>query len=301
MTNWSLVVHGGCGALQLTPEEEMAGRAGLAAALDAGEHVLAASGSAVDAVEAAVRVLEDDPAFNAGRGSVLTAEGTVELDAAIMDGRDRHAGAVAGLATVRNPISAARAVMERSPHVLLSYTGAEAFADAQGLERVENGWFEIPARREALDKVLASGAGFDLDIKYGTVGAVAVDMHGHVAAATSTGGLTAKRWGRIGDSPLIGCGTFADDRSCAVSCTGAGELFIRAAAAHEVGARMRLAGDSLQQALHATLTDVEALGGKGGIIAVSRHGEAAWGFTTRGMYRALADSRGRREIAVHDA
>ncbi|GAA4009232.1 isoaspartyl peptidase/L-asparaginase [Sphingomonas swuensis] len=301
MTNWSLVVHGGSGALELSTEEEAAGRAGLNAALDAGEAVLKGGGSAVDAVEAAVRVLEDDPAFNAGRGSVLTAEGKIELDAAIMEGRERHAGAIAGLTTVRNPIGAARAVMDHSPHVMLSHDGAEEFAATRGLETVDPSWFEIPARREALDKVLASGAGFDLDVKYGTVGAVAVDRDGHVAAATSTGGLTAKRFGRIGDSPLIGSGTYADDRACAVSCTGAGELFIRAAAAHEVGARMRLAGESLQDAVDDVLADVLALGGKGGMIAVAPSGEAAWGYTTRGMYRGRASAEGEREVAVHAA
>lgn len=301
MTNWSLVVHGGCGALQLTAEEEQAGRAGLSDALGAGERILADGRSAVDAVEAAVRVLEDNPAFNAGRGSVLTAEGRIELDAALMDGGTRSAGAVAGLRTIRHPISAARAVMDKSPHVMLSFDGAEEFARTQGLEQTDPSWFEVPERRQALEKVLASGAGFDLDVKYGTVGAVAVDSAGHVAAATSTGGLTAKRYGRIGDSPLIGCGTYADDRSCAVSCTGAGELFIRAAAAHEVGARIRLAGAELQEAVDAVLADVLALGGKGGMIAVSPSGDMAWGYTTRGMYRGRANAAGIREIAVHDA
>jgi beta-aspartyl-peptidase (threonine type) len=298
MTNWNLVLHGGCGALKLSPEEEAAGRAGLAAALDAGESILTAGGAALDAVEAAGRVLEDHPSFNAGRGSVLTASGTAELDAAIMDGRTRSAGAVAGLSTVRSPIGAARAVMERSPHVLLSFAGAEAFADEQGLERIDNDWFVIPERRATLEKVLAAGGEFDADVKYGTIGAVAVDVHGHVAAATSTGGLTAKRWGRIGDSPLIGSGTYADDRAAAVSATGSGEYFIRAVAAHEVGARMRLRGEPLQVAIDAVLADVAALGGSGGLIAVSPAGEAAWGFTTRGMYRGRADATGRK-VAVH--
>jgi beta-aspartyl-peptidase (threonine type) len=298
MTNWNLVLHGGCGALKLSPEEEAAGRAGLAAALDAGESILSAGGAALDAVEAAGRVLEDHPSFNAGRGSVLTASGTAELDAAIMDGRTRSAGAVAGLSTVRSPIGAARAVMERSPHVLLSFAGAEAFADEQGLERIDNDWFVIPERRATLEKVLAAGGEFDADVKYGTIGAVAVDVHGHVAAATSTGGLTAKRWGRIGDSPLIGSGTYADDRAAAVSATGSGEYFIRAVAAHEVGARMRLRGEPLQVAIDAVLADVAALGGSGGLIAVSPAGEAAWGFTTRGMYRGRADATGRK-VAVH--
>ncbi|WP_114227574.1 MULTISPECIES: isoaspartyl peptidase/L-asparaginase family protein [Sphingomonas] len=300
MTNWQLVVHGGCGELRLSEKEEAAGRAGLAAALDAGAAILAAGGSSLDAVEAAARVLEDDPAFNAGRGSVLAHDGHIELDAAIMDGRTRAAGAVAGLTTIRAPISAARAVMEHSPHVLLSFDGAEEFARDHGLETVDPKWFEIPERRAQLERVLASGGGFDADVKYGTIGAVAVDAAGHVAAATSTGGLTAKRYGRIGDSPLIGAGTYADDRSAAISATGSGEFFIRAAAAHEVGARMRMLGESLQQALDAVLADIRALGGTGGLIGVAPDGTAAWGFTTRGMFRGQANAAG-RTVAVHEA
>ena len=300
MNKWQLVIHGGCGALRLSPEEEAAGRAGLNAALDAGEAILASGGPALDAVEAAARVLEDDPSFNAGRGSVLAHDGHIELDAAIMDGRTRAAGAVAGLRTIRSPIGAARAVMERSPHVLLSFEGAEEFAREQGLETVDPSWFEIPARRAQLERVLASGGGFDADVKYGTIGAVAVDSRGDLASATSTGGLTAKRWGRIGDSPLIGSGTYADNRSAAVSATGSGEFFIRAAAAHEVGARMRMLGETLQQAVDAVLADVAALGGTGGLIAVSRTGDAAWGFTTAGMFRGRA-SAGGRQVAVHQS
>jgi beta-aspartyl-peptidase (threonine type) len=300
MTEWQLVVHGGCGELRLSAEEEAAGRVGIAAALAAGEAILAGGGLALDAVEAAARVLEDDPAFNAGRGAVLAHDGHIELDAAIMDGRTRAAGAVAGLTTIRCPISAARAVLEHSDHVLLSFGGAEEFAREHGLETVDPSWFEIPERRAQLDRVLASGGGFDADVKYGTIGAVAVDAGGHVAAATSTGGLTAKRYGRIGDSPLIGAGTFADDRSAAISATGSGEYFIRAAAAHEVGARMRMLGESLQQAIDAVLADVRALGGTGGLIGVSPSGEAAWAFTTRGMYRGKASAAG-REVAVHGA
>ncbi len=297
MARWRLVIHGGCGAMRLTAEEEAAGLGGLGRALDAGEAVLRSGGPALDAAEAAARVLEDDPAFNAGRGSVLNADGRIELDAAIMDGRTRAAGAVAGLRTVRSPIGAARAVMERSPHVLLSYDGAEEFAREQGLETVDPSWFEVPERRAMLRKVLAAGGAFDADVKYGTIGAVAVDVDGHVAAATSTGGLTAKRWGRIGDSPLIGAGTYADDRAAAVSATGSGEYFIRAAAAHELAARMRMLGEDLQTALDAVLADLGGLGGKGGLIAVSPQGEAAWGFTTAGMYRGEASEDGRR-VAV---
>jgi beta-aspartyl-peptidase (threonine type) len=298
--SWTLVIHGGCGAMRpetLSPEQEEQARAGLNAALDAGEAVLAASGSALDAVEAAARVLEDDPAFNAGRGSVLAADGQVELDAAIMDGAGRRAGAVAGMRTTRAPISAARAAMEHSPHVLLTYHGADAFAREHGLEQVSNDWFVTPARRAQLDKVMAAGGKFDTDIKYGTIGAVAVDDAGHVAAATSTGGLTAKRWGRIGDSPLIGAGTYADDRNCAVSATGLGETFMRSAAAHELCARIRIGGEGLQEALDAVLAEVVALGGNGGLIAVAPSGEAAWGFTTPGMYRGMAKA-GEREVHV---
>jgi beta-aspartyl-peptidase (threonine type) len=285
----------------LDPADDEAGRAGLSAALDAGAAILLAGGDALDAVEAAARILEDDPAFNAGRGSVLAFDGHVELDAAIMDGRTRAAGAVAGVRTTRAPISLARAVMERSPHVLLSFEGADAFAREQGLEQVDNSWFATEERRRQLDELLAHGGdGFDADVKYGTIGSVAVDVHGHVAAATSTGGLTAKRWGRIGDSPLIGAGTYADDRSAAVSATGSGEFFIRAAAAHELGARIRLGGEGLQAAVDAVLADVAALGGTGGLIAVSPSGEAACGFTTPGMYRGVAGPD-ERSVAIYDA
>ena len=284
----------------LDPARDAAARAGLSAALEAGAAILSSGGSALDAVEAAARVLEDDPAFNAGRGSVLAHDGHVELDAAIMDGRDRRAGAVAGVRTTRAPISLARAVMEHSPHVFLSFDGADEFAREQQLEQVANSWFATDERRRQLAEVLARGGdGFDADIKYGTIGAVAVDGGGHVAAATSTGGLTAKRWGRIGDSPLIGAGTYADDRSAAVSATGSGEYFIRAAAAHELGARIRLGGEGLQAALDAVLADVAALGGKGGLIAVAPSGQAAWGFTTPGMYRGIASAADRR-VAIYD-
>ncbi len=290
------MIHGGSGAMRpdsVSAQQEAVARAGLGAALDAGEAILVAGGSALDAVEAAARLLEENPMFNAGRGSVLTAEGAIELDAAIMDGRERRAGAVAGLSTTRAPVSAARAVMEHSPHVLLTYAGADRFAVEQGLEQVANEWFVVPFRKAQLAKVMAAGGAFDSDIKYGTIGAVAVDSQGHVAAATSTGGLTAKRWGRIGDSPLIGAGTYADDRAAAVSATGLGESFIRAAAAHEVCARLRLGGENLQQAVDAVLADIVSLGGNGGLIAVTPSGEAAWGFTTPGMYRAVVGPKGR--------
>ncbi|MEO8455274.1 MAG: isoaspartyl peptidase/L-asparaginase [Sphingomicrobium sp.] len=299
-TRWRLVVHGGAGSMRpgkLEPEQEQCARDGLEQALAAGGAILERRESAIDAVEAAVRVLEEDPCFNAGRGSVLTAEGCIELDAAIMDGRTRSAGAIAGLRTTRAPVSLARLLMERGPHVFLSGRGADEFARSAGLEQVANSWFEVPERRRQLHELLTQG-GFDDEVKYGTVGAVAVDLDGHVAVATSTGGLTAKRWGRIGDSPLIGAGTYADDRSAAVSATGSGEYFIRAVAAHQLAERVRLVGQPLQQALDAVLADIGSLGGKGGLIAVAPDGEAAWGFTTPAMYRAMADATGRK-VAIY--
>jgi beta-aspartyl-peptidase (threonine type) len=282
---------------KLDPGQEKCARDGLEAALAAGSSILEKRESALDAVEAAVRVLEEDECFNAGRGSVLTAEGCIELDAAIMDGRTRAAGAVAGLRTTRAPISLARELLERGPHVFLSGKGADQFARDNGFEQVDNRWFEVPERRRQLEELLASD-GFDDEVKYGTVGAVAVDIDGHVAVATSTGGLTAKRWGRVGDSPLIGAGTYADDRSAAVSATGSGEFFIRAVAAHQLAERVRCGREPLSQALDAVLADIEALGGKGGLIAVAPNGEAAWGFTTPAMYRGMADATG-RAIAIY--
>jgi len=299
-TGWQLVIHGGAGAMRPKhgdPDHHEKAREGLRAALDAGAAILSGGGSALDAVEASVRALEDDPCFNAGRGSVLTSEGVVELDAAIMDGRDRRAGAVAGLTTTRAPISLARRLMEQGPHVFLSGTGADQFARESGLEEVDNGWFVTGERRRQLDELLAGG-GFDADVKYGTVGAVACDSSGHVAAATSTGGLTAKRWGRIGDSPLIGAGTYADDGSAAVSATGSGEYFIRAVAAHQLADRVRLAGESLQAALDGVLADIRELGGTGGLIAVGPAGEVAWGFTTPAMYRGTANAESRK-VAIY--
>lgn len=292
---WRLVVHGGAGSMRpgrLDPEQERCARSGLEAALAAGGSVLERREGAVDAVEAAVRVLEEDVCFNAGRGSVLTATGCIELDAAIMDGRNRAAGAVSGLRTTRAPISLARRLLDEGPHVFLSGHGADDFARNLGFEQVDNHWFEIPERRRQLDELLAAD-GFDDEVKYGTVGAVAVDIDGHVAVATSTGGLTAKRWGRVGDSPLIGAGTYADDRSAAVSATGSGEFFIRAVAAHQLAERIRLGGESLQSALDTVLDDIASLGGMGGLIAVAPDGEAAWGFTTPAMYRGMADTSGR--------
>ena len=300
MSQWKLVIHGGAGSERIAhddPAHEAAARKGLIEALEAGGAILEAGGSAIDAVEAAARSLEDNACFNAGRGSVLTEQGEAELDAAMMDGATRRAGAVAGLKTTRAPISLARRLMEHGPHVFLSGDGADRFAAAAGLEQVANDYFILPERRRQLEEALAAGSEAD-PIKYGTIGAVAVDTNGHVAAATSTGGVTAKQWGRVGDSPLIGAGTYADDRACAVSATGSGEYFIRAVAAHELAARMRLGGESLQQALDAVLEDIEGLGGRGGLIAVSPNGDAAWGFTTPAMYRGVAGP-GERRVAIY--
>lgn len=302
---WKLVVHGGAGIIErsrITPDQDRDIRAGLDRALSAGEAVLAGGGSAVDAVEAAVRTLEDDPNFNAGRGAVFTYEGRNELDAAIMDGSDRSAGAVTGVTTTRHPVSLARAVKDQSPHVLLRGRGADQFSEEQGLEQVDNSWFGTAERRRQLDEMKANKLGsFDVDLKYGTVGAVALDSTGHVAAATSTGGLTGKRWGRIGDSPIIGAGTYADDGSAAVSATGSGEYFIRALAAYQVAERVKIGGESLRQALDDSLADVQALGGTGGMIAVAPTGEMAWGFSTPGMYRGKADPNGRAVALYADS
>ena len=299
---WSIAIHGGAGTMapdKMSEAQQAEYEAALGRSLDAGAKVLAGGGSALDAVEAAVVVLEDDPRFNAGRGAVFTYEGTNELDASIMDGRTRAAGAVTGVTQVRNPVKLARAVMEDSPHVFLSREGAEQFARERGIEMVDAEWFATPERRRQLEEFKTRKVSwFDVDLKYGTVGAVAVDTAGHMAAATSTGGLTGKRWGRIGDSPVIGAGTYADDRVCAVSATGAGEYFIRAGVAHEICARMRLLGESAQVAAEAVIAEVGALGGDGGVIVASPGKAPVFAFNTPGMYRGRADSEGTREIAI---
>jgi beta-aspartyl-peptidase (threonine type) len=299
---WRLLVHGGAGVIErhlLTPELDREIRAALDHALATGAAILEAGGDALDAVEAAARELEDDPHFNAGRGSVFTFQGTNEMDAAIMDGRDRSAGAVTGVTATRNPVSLARTVMEKSPHVMLSREGADQFSREQDLEQVGPEWFATAERRRQLDDVRSTPGGwFDEDMKYGTVGAVALDHNGHVAAATSTGGITGKRWGRIGDTPIIGAGTWANDATCAVSATGAGEYFIRAAVAHEIDARMRLAGQNVQQAADAAIADMGGLGGTGGVIAVAANGETALAFNSAGMYRGLASPEG-RSVAIY--
>jgi beta-aspartyl-peptidase (threonine type) len=294
---WQLVIHGGAGIIErdrLKPEEEKTIRAALDHALATGSRILERGGSALDAVEAAVKELEDDPHFNAGRGAVFTFQGTNELDASIMDGRERAAGAVAGATATRNPVSLARAVMEKSPHVMLSGAGADEFSRQEGLEQAPPEYFATPERRRQLEEMKRDKSSwFDVDMKYGTVGAVALDANGHTAAATSTGGITGKRWNRIGDSPVIGAGTYADDRACAVSATGSGEYFIRVGVAHEICARIRLLGQHADVAADAVIKEMGDLGGNGGVIVVTPRGEAIWSFNSAGMYRGRASAAGR--------
>ncbi len=298
----ALAIHGGAGAMpraEMTPAMESQYRAALAAALDAGYAVLEKGGSSLDAVETVVRLLEDEPLFNAGRGAVFTWDGRNELDASIMDGPTRRAGAVTGVLHVRNPVSLARRVMERSPHVLLSGAGAEEFALEQGVELVPRTWFWTERRWEQLQKLRQGDRRAAAHLNYyGTVGAVALDAQGRLAAATSTGGTTGKRWGRIGDSPLIGAGTWADAR-VAVSATGDGEYFIRVGVAKDIAARMEYGGAALPDSARRTIAAVGELGGSGGVIAVGADGAIAFEFNSEGMFRGARDSRGRREVAIY--
>lgn len=307
----ALVIHGGAGVIErdaLSDADEREIRAALEAALEAGHAVLARGGSAVDAVEAAVVSLEEQPWFNAGKGAVFNADGRHELDASIMFSEDRQAGAVASLTTVRNPIRLARRVMEQSPHVMLIGEGAELFADGHGdLERVENEWFDTGHRREQLerarqreDEARQAGIVEPSGHYFGTVGAVALDVHGRIAAATSTGGMTNKKWGRVGDSPIIGAGTWAD-ANCGVSATGWGEFFIRNAVAHDICARMAYRGDSLEGAAAAVVMEViPAHGGDGGVVALDAQGNVAMPFNTSGMYRGWIGVDGTRGTAIFD-
>jgi len=284
-----IAIHGGAGVLRA----DRAGhrhRAVLHQALQAGYEILKKGQSAIDAVAAAVVVLEDSPLFNAGRGSSFNTDGEIEMDASIMDGATLRAGAVAAVRRIRNPVLAARAVMEKSRHVLLAGRGAERFARKQGLQFEPAEYFHTQKRLRALRKNLKN--------YHGTVGAVALDAEGSLAAATSTGGYTGKLPGRVGDSPLIGAGTYADNRACAVSGTGLGEAFIRAAVGYDVCARMRYGGASLAAAAAAALKAVAVLGADGGLIAVDRRGNVAMPFNSEGMFRACIDRRGRRTVAI---
>ena len=302
---YAIAIHGGAGAVpreRLSAERAARYRAGLEAALEGGCAVLERGGSSLDAVSTAVRLLEDDPLFNAGRGAALTREGAVELDAAIMDGRQMRAGAVASVRHVRNPVELARRVMEKSRHVLLVGAGAEEFALEERLALVPNHYFRTAERQEQLESEQRGERVSDLvpPPAPGTVGAVARDAEGNLAAATSTGGMTNKRPGRVGDSPIVGAGTYAKNGVCAVSATGHGEYFIRAVAAYHVCAAVEYRGFTLQQAVHEVLhTILRGLGGSGGLIAVDRDGRLVMDFSTEGMFRGARDARGRREIAIY--
>ena len=295
-----LVIHGGAGTMNraaMAPPIAAAFHAGLRAVLAAGHAVLAGGGSALEAVTEAVMVLENDPQFNSGRGAVYTSAGTQEMDAAVMDGRSRAAGAVAGIFGPRNPVLAARAVMERSEHVLLIGAGAMAFLREQDLAWEEPAYFRSERRWQDLQTELERRRGAAADTrddaaKHGTVGAVACDAAGNLAAATSTGGMTGKLPGRVGDCPVFGAGTFADNATCAVSCTGHGEFFIRWAAAHEIASRMRYCGEALAVAADAVVAELEAVGGSGGLIAVDGAGNVALPFNSAGMYRGRIGADG---------
>ncbi len=324
--HWSIVVHGGAGTIErssLTPAGDAAYRASLTQATQAGARVLDRGGSALDAVEATINILEDDPLFNAGRGAVFTSEGKNELDASIMDGSNLKAGAVAGVTRTRHPISLARAVMEKSPYVMMIGSGADAFGGRMGLEQVDTSFFFTEARWQSLVKQLqkegrpipprpagAPTPGAVVPVaqleeqdglhRYGTVGVVALDRQGNVAAGTSTGGLQAKAPGRVGDSPIIGAGTYASNASCAVSGTGHGEYFIRLGVAREICNLVAFKGMGLQQAADQVIhKELEALQGDGGVIAVTPDGQTAFSFNTPGMFRARLSEGGKLQVGLY--
>ncbi|MBU1311601.1 MAG: isoaspartyl peptidase/L-asparaginase [Gammaproteobacteria bacterium] len=298
-----IVLHGGAGTISkdnMTAAQEQAYHAMLAHAIHQGYSILERGGSSVDAVTAAVTVLEDSPLFNAGKGAVYTFDESHELDASIMDGRNRNAGAVAGVTNVKNPILLARAVMEKSVHVMLSGKGAEQFASEQQLELVDNRYFNTQFRYDALKRAKQAlvpqphqaAVPYDPAWKMGTVGAVAIDREGNLAAATSTGGMTAKRYGRIGDAPVIGAGNFADNASCAVSATGHGEYFIRYQVASDICARVKYQKMSAAAAAKQVLAELKQVGGDGGVVVVDNKGQLSWSFNTEGMYRARKSEGG---------
>ena len=302
---FAIAIHGGAGTLpraEMDAALEREYRTGLAAGLGAGYAILERGGTSIEAVTQAVTVLEDDPKFNAGRGAVFTLDGWNELDASIMEGTTRKAGAVCGVLHIKNPIELARAVMEHSPYVLLAGCGAEEFALSRGFELVPRSYFHTAERWRQLERIRGGDAQVSPSTisHVGTVGAVALDGRGRLAAATSTGGMTGKRFGRIGDSPVIGAGTYADDRACAVSATGHGEVFIRAAVAHEICARVRHAGSSLAQAVRdVVLEELPAMGGDGGVIAVDPHGRIAMEFNSDGMFRASRTAGAEAQIDIY--
>lgn len=312
----TIAIHGGAGTIEksrFTPEKEQAYRAKLQQALDTGYAVLAKGGTSLDAITSAINVLENSPFFNAGKGAVYTYDETHEMDASIMDGRTRQAGAVAGVKRIENPINLARLVMDESVHVMLSGQGAEQFAQTQGVELVENTLFDSESRYKSLLKAKekikkaqqelkdyqAAHESLSPEYKVGTVGAVALDKYGNLAAGTSTGGMTNKRFGRIGDSPVIGAGTFAENQSCAVSATGHGEYFIRYNVAADICARVKYQGKTIQQAGNEVIHEVlMPVGGTGGVIIIDRLGNVALPFNTKGMYRGSKSSTGENFVAI---
>ncbi|HLL06536.1 MAG TPA: isoaspartyl peptidase/L-asparaginase [Myxococcaceae bacterium] len=308
---WGIVIHGGAGVIlreHLTPQREAEVRAKLTEALEAGHAILARGGTSLDAVTAAIRILEDSPLFNAGKGAVFNHEGQIELDASIMDGRTRGAGSIAGVHHVKNPIELARRVMEKSPHVMMVGAGAEAFAKAQGVELVPREYFRTEERWQQLQRALekekaapaqpSSMTPVNWDGKYGTVGAVALDQAGNLAAGTSTGGMTNKRYGRVGDAPIIGAGTYADPR-CAVSATGHGEYFIRYTVARDICARLEYLDLPLPEAASSVVMDtLVKAGGEGGVIAMDARGNVAMPFNSPGMYRGYMGMDGAPRVAI---
>jgi L-asparaginase / beta-aspartyl-peptidase len=304
----TIVIHGGAGALapgRYTPEEEAAYKAKLNDALEAGYAILAAGGSSLDAVETAIVLMEDSPLFNAGKGAVFTREGKNELDSSIMDGATRNAGAVAGVTKVKNPIRLAREVMENSEHVMFAREGAEKFAKEHGLEMVKPKYFYTDRRWRSYKDALKAEkehkeSALPIDYKWGTVGAVALDAKGNLAAGTSTGGMTLKRYGRVGDSPIIGAGTFADNNSCAVSSTGHGEYFMRLTIARDICAQVEYAGKTIQEASNDVIHNrLENFGGDGGVIVLGPDGEYAMTFNTAGMFRGVKSETGVQEVAIY--
>ena len=302
----AIALHGGAGTIErgaMSEELEATYRAFLDDAITRGYEQLLEGRSGLDVVVNVIQLMEDSPLFNAGRGAVYTWQGTHELDASIMHGENLDAGAVAGVSTVKSPIALARAVMEDSPHVMLASRGAEVFASEQGFDLVSPEYFATERRREALEAYKANehaGLKPEADHKFGTVGVVVLDQTGNLVAGTSTGGMTGKRWGRIGDSPVIGAGTYADNRSCAVSATGHGEYFIRHTVARDICARMQFGGMTLEEASSAVIMEeLVAAAGEGGIVAVDPAGEVALVFNTPGMYRASIDAMGRKVVGIY--
>lgn len=310
---FAIVIHGGAGTIKkanITPEQEKAYRAKLQEALDTGYKILENGGTSLDAIQKTINVMEDSPLFNAGKGAVFNSAGEHELDASIMDGKTLNTGAVAGVKRIKNPINAARIVMDSTRHVMMAGQGAEDFAKLNGIEFVETSYFDTEKRynqllkaqkreKVTLDHTSMNEANLIDDHKYGTVGAVALDKYGNIAAATSTGGMTNKKYGRVGDSPIIGAGTYANNKTCGVSATGTGEYFIRTLATHEASNLMQYKNLPIKASLDNVIQQIDDLGGDGGLIALDKDGNVAWSFNTEGMYRSYKKSNGKNVIELY--